>query len=142
MNDLANTNNNNRVPSYLAEYPWGAVSNNLIGSIGLEKTVELILARGGSRLSIPNNSAGTIIENIIGADAARELCRDFCGERFDIPKETPAVATWLYMERSMSQEKIARLVGRSRRSVQLYLNRDFSKSQQTNAVFKLEGSRK
>lgn len=84
---------------------------------GIEVALELAMARGGSRLSIPQNADGTILENIVGIDAARKIVNELANERIEIPLSKRLLSDWLRSQ-GWSQERRAVVLKASRRSIQ------------------------
>ncbi len=84
---------------------------------GIEAALELCMARGGSRLSIPQKAEGSIIENLVGIDAARKIVNELAGERIEIPTSKRILSNWL-REKNWSQEQRAMRLKTSRRTIQ------------------------
>lgn len=83
--------------------------------------VALIIAlhRGGSRLQIPQKAEGSLLEELVGLDAARKIVKDLADERIEIPLAKKILASWL-REQGWSQERIAMKLKVSRRTVQYW----------------------
>ena len=84
-----------------------------------ETALKIALERGGSRLRIPQKAEGSLLEQIVGIDAARKIVKDLADERIDIPLAKKIVAGWLH-DQGWSQEKIAVRLKISRRTVQYW----------------------
>ncbi len=84
---------------------------------GVEVALRLCDLRGGSRLTIPEKAEGSIIENLVGIDAARKIVDELAGERIEIPTGRRLLSNWL-REQGWSQERRAMHLKASRRSVQ------------------------
>jgi hypothetical protein len=88
----------------------------LIEVLGLDDTLRLIEARGGTKMWVPlgvNNSSAKLradLEAEFGEAMARALIRGFGGDRISVPlcKEW---RTALYASRGMTHAEIARKVG-------------------------------
>ncbi|WP_157831917.1 helix-turn-helix domain-containing protein [Thalassospira marina] len=79
----------------------------------------IALERGGSRLRIPQKAEGSVLQEIVGIDAAEKIVKDLADERIEIPLAKKIVAAWL-REQGWSQERIAMRLKVSRRSVQYW----------------------
>ena len=79
----------------------------------------IALERGGSRLRIPQRAEGSLLEELVGLDAARKIVKDLADERIEIPLAKKIVAAWL-REQGWSQERIATRLKVSRRTVQYW----------------------
>ncbi|WP_339860424.1 helix-turn-helix domain-containing protein [Thalassospira alkalitolerans] len=88
-------------------------------SAGDEAALKIALERGGSRLRIPQKAEGSILEKIVGIDAARKIVKDLADERIEIPLAKKIVAAWLH-DQGWSQEAIAVKLKISRRTVQYW----------------------
>ena len=86
---------------------------------GAESALKIALERGGSRLRIPQKAEGSILEQIVGIDAARKIVKDLADERIEIPLAKKIVAAWL-RDQGWSQEAIAIRLKISRRTVQYW----------------------
>ena len=62
---------------------------------GVESAMRLVYERGGHRLTVPRNSAGSVLEKVVGIDAALSLCDAYANEIWEIPHERHALALWL-----------------------------------------------
>ena len=64
-------------------------------SAGDEAALTIAMERGGSRLEIPKKAEGSLLETLVGIDAARAIVNDLAGERFDVPLAKRALNAWL-----------------------------------------------
>ena len=85
----------------------------------IDAALKIALERGGSRLRIPQKAEGSILEQIVGIDAARKIVKDLADERIDIPLAKRIIAAWLH-DQGWSQERIAMRLKISRRTVQYW----------------------
>lgn len=83
----------------------------------IEVALELAMERGGSRMTIPQNPGGTILENIVGIDAARKIVNQLAGERIEIPTSKRLLSDWLRAQ-GWSQERRAMKLKTARRTIQ------------------------
>lgn len=61
-------------------------SLNLIAQASdTEAVLKIALESDGSRLWIPQKAEGSILEKIVGIDAARRIVKDLADERTDVP---------------------------------------------------------
>ncbi|PIW30394.1 MAG: hypothetical protein COW30_02480 [Rhodospirillales bacterium CG15_BIG_FIL_POST_REV_8_21_14_020_66_15] len=86
---------------------------------GVEVALEIALARGGSRLTIPQKAEGSILVDLVGIDAARKIVNDLSGERIEIPSGKRLLSDWL-RDKGWSQERRAMKLRTSRRTVQYW----------------------
>jgi len=86
----------------------------------VEVALKIALVRGGSRLQIPQKADGSLLADIVGIDAARDIVKDLANERLTIPLAKRVLAFWLSAQ-GWSQEKIAMRLKISRRSIQYWL---------------------
>ncbi|HEY9081325.1 helix-turn-helix domain-containing protein [Magnetovibrio sp.] len=86
----------------------------------VETALKIALARGGSRLQIPQKAEGSVLAEIVGIDAARKIVKDLANERLTIPLAKKALAFSL-AARGWSQEKIAVELKVTRRTIQYWL---------------------
>lgn len=98
-------------------YPYGL--RQIAEASDTEAALKIALERGGSRLRIPQKAEGSILEKIVGIDAARKIVKDLADERIDIPLAKKIVAAWLKSQ-GWSQEQIAIRLKISRRTVQYW----------------------
>ncbi|MEM7046973.1 MAG: helix-turn-helix domain-containing protein [Pseudomonadota bacterium] len=89
---------------------------------GHDAAMRLIQARGGSRFTFPTKASGSILEGIVGKDAAQMLCEQFGGDYLDIPIAHRELAVWLHQQ-GWSLDRIACALRRTRRSVQRWTAR-------------------
>jgi len=85
---------------------------------GIEAALKIALARGGSRMEIPQKAEGSILAEIVGIDAARKIVNDLAGERIEIPVGNRSVNDWLRENTDWSQEKRAVRLRVGRRTIQ------------------------
>jgi hypothetical protein len=96
--------------------------NLIADAAGIDAAIELALRHGGSRLRIPQRAEGSQLEKIVGLDAARAIVAEMADDRIEIPAARRALAVWLRENRGWSQERIAKELHASRRSVQNWLS--------------------
>ncbi len=89
----------------------------LAEAAGIDAALKIALARGGSRLSIPQKAEGSILDGIVGIDAARKIVNDLTGERIEIPTGRRLLNDWL-RDQGWSQEKRAIELRTGRRTIQ------------------------
>jgi hypothetical protein len=83
---------------------------------GIEAALTIALARGGSRLLIPQKAEGSILEELVGIDAARQIAQALAGERIEIPLAKKVLNNWL--KSHMSQEQRSVRLKLARRTIQ------------------------
>ena len=98
-------------------YPHGL--QVLADAAGTDAALKIALARGGSRLRIPQKAEGSILEELVGIDAARLIVNDLADERFEIPLAKKLVFAWL-REQGQSVEKAGSAIKVSRRTAQYW----------------------
>ena len=86
---------------------------------GVDAAFEIALARGGTRLSIPEKAEGAQLVEIVGIDAARKIVDELAGELIEIPLAPRLLSDWL-RDKGYSQEKRAQMLRKSRRMIQHY----------------------
>ncbi len=84
---------------------------------GIEAALELCMARGGGRLTVPKKAEGSILEGLVGIDATRKIVNDLAGERIEIPTSRRLLSDWL-RDQGWSQEKRAIKLKATRRTIQ------------------------
>lgn len=84
---------------------------------GIEAALTIALAKGGTRLRIPQKAEGSILEKVVGIDAAMAIVECLADERIEIPHAKRHVAMWL-RKQDWSQERVANRLKVSRRSIQ------------------------
>lgn len=85
---------------------------------GIDAALTIALERGGSRFTIPQKADGTLLEDLVGIDAARKIVNDLAGERIEIPIAKRLLNDWLRENEGWSQEKRAMQLKTARRTVQ------------------------
>lgn len=91
----------------------------LAEAAGEEAALQIALARGGSRLRIPQKAAGSVLEDLVGIDAARAIVDALADERVEIPLAKKTLSEWL-RGRNWSQERRAVALKTSRRTIQYW----------------------
>lgn len=91
----------------------------LADAAGVETALSIALARGGSRLSIPQKAEGSVLEQLVGIDAARKIVEQLADERIEIPAAAKILNAWLRSQ-GWSQEKRAMELHRARRTIQYW----------------------
>lgn len=86
----------------------------------VKAALKIALARGGSRLEIPQKAEGSLLASIVGLDAARKITEELKGERFEIPLAKRILSTWLQRDHQWSQERRAMALKVSRRTIQYW----------------------
>lgn len=86
---------------------------------GIEAALQIALARGGSRLLIPQRAEGSILVDLVGIDAARRIAQALAGERPEIPQAKRVLSDWLRSQ-GWSQERRAMKLKLSRRTIQYW----------------------
>lgn len=86
---------------------------------GIEAALTIALARGGSRLLIPQKAEGSLLEELVGIDAARQIAQALANERIEIPQARKVLNAWL-RQQGWSQEKRAMKLRLARRTVQYW----------------------
>ncbi|GAB4366886.1 MAG: hypothetical protein Kow00114_25150 [Kiloniellaceae bacterium] len=89
----------------------------LIEAAGEDAALIIVRERGGSRVQIPNRAEGSMLEKLVGLDAARAITDALAGERLEIPHAKRYVNARLKL-RGLSQEKRAAALRVSRRTIQ------------------------
>lgn len=102
----------------------------LADAAGVDVALKIALERGGSRLRIPQKAAGSILEDLVGIDAAQAIVNDLADERIDIPLAKSILSDWL-RALGWSQEKRAMALKMSRRTIQ-YKDADNTPTRQTS----------
>lgn len=99
--------------------PWWV--NCIAEAAGIDAAMTLCLENGGQRIFIPEKAKGSVLEGIVGEEAASKISAKFGGERFQIPIARNPLIFWL-RDKGLSQERIAAKVRMSRRGVQYVLS--------------------
>lgn len=86
---------------------------------GVDVALTIALARGGSRLLIPQRAEGSILEELVGIDAARQIAQALASERIEIPQAKRVLSNWL-KDQGWSQEQRAMQLKVARRSIQYW----------------------
>lgn len=86
---------------------------------GTEAALAIALARGGSRMLIPQQPVGSKLADLVGIDAARQIAHALAGERIEIPHAKRVLNSWLRSQ-GWSQERRAMRLKVSRRTVQYW----------------------
>lgn len=96
-----------------------------VDAIGIDRTVNLILAFGGTERYFPTRQprSDTPLVRTIGARAALALGREFMGAKVRVPLATRFVARYL-RGKGQSVNAIARRLRRSDVTVRMYLRAD------------------
>lgn len=89
----------------------------LCEAAGEQAALKIALERGGTRLRIPKRAEGSILETLVGIDAARAIVNDLADERLDIPLAKRELSDWLRAQ-DWSQERRAATLKVSRRTIQ------------------------
>ncbi len=89
----------------------------LADAAGIDAALEIALARGGSRLTIPDKAAGSLLAKIVGIDAAEKIVDELARERIEIPLAPQLLNDWL-RENGWSQERRAEKLRKTRRTIQ------------------------
>ncbi len=100
----------------------------LADAAGTEAALKIAMARGGSRLRIPQRAEGSAIADLVGIDAAREIIKHLADERIEIPLAKKILAYWLRRRRGWSQERTAAALKICRRTMQSW-DKDFDDTQ-------------
>ena len=87
--------------------------------VGVEPTLKLAMARGGSRFRVPLKAEGSILADIIGIDDARRIVEALGNERIEIPLGSRVLSVWL-RGRGWSQERRAVALRVTRRTIQIW----------------------
>lgn len=91
---------------------------------GVEAALKIALARGGSRLYVPQRVEGwTEIVELVGLDSARKIVVELQREYFEIPLSKKIICEWL-RDLGWSQERRAVALKLSRRTVQYWDNKN------------------
>lgn len=85
---------------------------------GIEAAMNLSMARGGSRFTIPQKANGSELAKIVGVDAAQKIVKDLANQRLEIPLAKKILALWMLDQPGWSQEKVAVRLKVTRRTVQ------------------------
>lgn len=91
----------------------------LADAAGVEAALKIALARGGSRLSIPQKAEGSLLEELVGIDAARAIVNDLADVRIEIPLGKRELSRWL-KAKGFSQEERAVKLKSARRTIQYW----------------------
>lgn len=91
----------------------------LADAAGVEAALKIALERGGSRLRIPQKAEGSILEELVGIDAATAIVDALADERIEIPLAKKILSEWL-RDLKWSQEQRAMALKQSRRTIQYW----------------------
>lgn len=91
----------------------------LASAAGVEVALAIALARGGSRMLIPQRAEGSVLADIVGIDAARSISQALAGERIEIPQAKRMLNDWLQGQ-GWSQERRAMALKVARRTIQYW----------------------
>lgn len=86
---------------------------------GVEAALKIALAKGGSRLRIPQKAEGSALVALVGIDAAKRIVHGLADQRIEIPLAKRIVFRWL-RDQSWSQERAAVALKISRRTAQYW----------------------
>lgn len=89
----------------------------LIEAAGEQAALSIALARGGSRLTIPMRAEGTVLEELVGIDAARAIVDSLGGAEIKIPQAKRPLSEHLKAQ-GWSQERRAVRLKVSRTTIQ------------------------
>lgn len=103
--------------SALSGYPHGL--RIIAEAAGIDAAMKLAMARGGARIAIPHNAAGSTLAGIVGTPAAEAIAAELAGVRIDVPLARKLVFGWLRRQ-GESQESCAARLGISRRTAQAW----------------------
>ncbi|ANK79408.1 MAG: hypothetical protein TEF_00345 [Rhizobiales bacterium NRL2] len=107
----------------MAEGRLPATLNLVADAAGVEAALELALARGGTRLRVPQRAEGSDLADIVGIEAARAVVAELADERLEIPLAKKSIYRWL-RSKGWSQERAGHAVRISRRTAQAWDRRD------------------
>lgn len=91
--------------------------NLLAEAVGEELAVEICLEYGGGRLYVPRDPADTILERLVGSEAARKIVDVAAGDRIEIPLSARVLSAAL-RSRGWTQERRAKRLRCARRTIQ------------------------
>ncbi len=91
-----------------------------------ETALTIALERRGSRLRIPQKAEGSILEQLVGIDAARIIVNELSDEVIEIPMASKQLALWLRSQdpKLWTIPKISSRLGASPRSIRYWLAGD------------------
>lgn len=84
-----------------------------------DRDVALTIAhkRRGTRLYIPKKAEGSVLEELVGIDAARQIVNELANVVFDVPMVSNLLAVWLKEQTDMTLPEIANELGTSPRTL-------------------------
>lgn len=88
----------------------------------VEAALTIALKRRGTRMRIPQVAEGSVLEEIVGIDAARKIVDELADEVIEIPIAQKPLALWLHGEKKWKIRVIANRLGISRRALQKWVN--------------------
>jgi hypothetical protein len=92
----------------------------LADAAGIDVALKIALARGGTRLRIPQKAESSQLADLVGIDAARQIVAELADERIEIPLAKKILNDWLRDTYSWSQERRANALKAARRTVQYW----------------------
>jgi hypothetical protein len=94
----------------------------LADAAGIEAALAIALARRGTRLRVPCRAEGSILEGIVGIDAARAIVNDLAEVEIQVPLAKKVLARWLRFEQGWPVPKIAHRLGIAPRTLQYWFS--------------------
>ncbi len=91
-----------------------------------ETALTIALERRGSRLRIPLVADGSLIEDLVGIDAARKIVKELADEVIEIPMASKILAQWLRSTdpKQWTIPTLSKRLGASPRSIRYWLKGD------------------
>jgi len=90
----------------------------LVEAAGEDAALAMALARGGTRMRIPQRPDG-ILRELVGQSAAEQIVNSLADEYLEIPQAKRVLSLWL-KARGWSQERRANALKVARRSIQYW----------------------
>lgn len=87
-----------------------------------ETALTIAMERRGTRMRIPQVADGSVLADIVGIDAARQIVNELADEVIEIPIAQKPLALWLRHDKGWEIRKIANRLGISRRALQKWVN--------------------
>lgn len=102
------------------QFPLPAPLRDIADVTDYDTAMTIALKRRGTRLYIPQSAEGSVLEDLVGIDAARKIVDELSNSVIDVPMVKKLLAFWLREQNGWSLPKIANALGTSPRTLQYW----------------------